>query len=344
MAGSPEDSNVQGDLDINLAGGDIRIDGVDPVNTTVDIDTTVTFDRLITAFRVPAGVGTLTLADLRLDKGQVNGTSSTGGNVLGGPGISLVLLNARVSNGNAINSAGGGISAAGPLTLTSVEMDGNQAQSYGSNATGSAILAQGALIINDSDIHGNTGTVTTSALQPSLDNTEIRGGAISVGVGGSLSMNRSTVRNNPLDSTNNTTRIPRGAGIYLREANATITDSTINGNTTIAGTNPVGAGISFNDTTTGGPADNTLTVQNSTIYNNALGTPTAGSSTGGGLEAEGGITRLWHVTFAQNGANLGSALGWIPRPHPERRIRDDARLALPRERQQQQAPRREESC
>ncbi len=144
---------------------------------------------------------------------------------------------------------------------------------FGSNDNGAGILNTENLTISNSTIAGNTVSAT------------FRGGG-GIGNFGTLTVTNSRIVDNKV-----TGSLGNGGGIFNSIGIATITDSTISGNTASSS----GGGI-------GNRASNTVTVTNSTISNNQ-------AAFGGGIDINGGTTlAVTNSTISSNTAGRGSAI------------------------------------
>ncbi|GAB5442208.1 MAG: hypothetical protein Fues2KO_25570 [Fuerstiella sp.] len=254
---------------------------------------------------------------------NVHSTANTGGEVrgritfdtIGGSGGGILNDGGTVNIqdtpflANVAGRAGGGIETnGGVVTMTGGRLQANTAGPAGAavpgNGGGLHTTGAGNVSISNADVFQNvaaneggglwnssTGTLTISNVDVER-NVAIVGGGVYAQGGGS---GTTTVQDSSLLEDNvaiGDAATQGGGGLYSDGANVLIDDSRVNENhaTGAAGS---GGGV-FNN---GG----TLTVNQSTIFNNSA------SRAGGGLEANGGTSTLTRVSFIAN--STGSAPG-----------------------------------
>ena len=246
----------------------------------------------------------VTITDLTLLNGRTAANESGGGiHVTSGEDVTLTDVTLRA---NSTTLSGGGIYNEGTLTINSV-----------------ALLNHSAIVENSLPV-GNGGGVFNNGGIVAIGRTLIArnhagsGGGVANGGGGTLVVTDSTVDHNTalsgagisnfdagstfkLDASTvsiNST-YAQGGGVFLRDGNATITNSTISGNvTTYSG----GAGVTI--------LSGSLSVTNSTIVANGLeGSNTPVGDAGGGIRQFGGTVSLLNTIVADNTQMLGT-LHW----------------------------------
>ena len=254
-------------------------------------------------------VQAVTLSDLTI----ADGTGVTANGRRAGGGLyndhATVTLDHVVVIGNAVSTggAGGGIyNAAGTLILNASTVSGNSvASSVSSNGIGGGIVnATGAVILNSSTVFGNSvanngfgGGIEDMSGTLTLNSSTVSGNSVGsgqFGSGGGVASGRGLVVVNSSSITDNTagTNV-EGGGLDL-EGPATITDSTIAGNT--AGT--FGGGINLREDFL---ADSRISVTRSVIRGNSAGS-------GGGLFNSDGAVTIDHTTVSGNFARSGSGV------------------------------------
>lgn len=193
--------------------------------------------------------------------------------------------------GNAIQ--GGGIQAiTNSLALTRVQMTDNTAQ------YGGAIYFQPNLIDHPSArLTINGSTIDSNHATPStfFPNSDAYGGGIYAT--GPATITDSTISGNTVSQP--TAQGAFGGGIHTHQ-DLTLTGTTISGNTAAGTTHSVGAGLNFQGTT--------LTAVNSTFSGNTV-SAAGGTRAGGAINLPFGTTaKLSNVTLAGNSASVGSAI------------------------------------
>ncbi len=180
-----------------------------------------------------------------------------------------------VLSGNSSTFAGGAIYSRGTsaapnsLTIVGCTISNNKSN----NSEGGAIRQQyGSLTIEDSTLDGNS--------------AKSAGGAISAADGGIVVTIQGSTINNNLASTN------YGGGVFVKNGDMTVNDSTISGNSA-----PSGGGIEsqlFN-------SSYTLSLTDTVVSNNY------GRDDGGGLDSFGPVV-ITRCTFSNNSTRIGTGL------------------------------------
>jgi hypothetical protein len=175
IAGSNEDNNATGDLDIN---GDTTIVGAGSATTIIDADG---LDRV---FHVRSGSSTL--QSLTITGGDVG--AGSGGNIFQASGANLTITDSVVSAGQALN--GGGVAgSAGTLTIdrteiinnTSLSIQGNGSVGAGISKNGnnsSFLVLTNSLIANNNATGGNAGGLYMNG-NATVSNTTFTGNSAS---------------------------------------------------------------------------------------------------------------------------------------------------------------------
>jgi CSLREA domain-containing protein len=223
----PDDTNVNGDLDVTGGGGTI-IRSAGPGLATIDADSNV----------VPGPP-----ADQR---GRAIEVLSSAG--------AVALEGIRVQGGGEFSGAGGGILSVAPLTLIDSEVTNNVIGEHIGGLTtsgGAGILINdpGSLTLTRSTVANNVAKANPSSLGDSA-----RGGGILFGSpSGDLNATNSTISGNVVDSSGNTVNTTYGGGIWYSSGLAmNLTNVTISNNSaTGGGGNVFGGGIVlFNENAT----------------------------------------------------------------------------------------------
>ena len=192
IAGSGEDSNATGDLDIT---SEIIINGFGPnsVNTIIQAGTDVTngIDRVLhVRTALPLLIGNLTLNTVTVQYGRE--PDSTRGGGIYNDVSTLVVNNSTISNNQVLGTGvGGGIASNGNSSISNSTIANNTAR----NGGGMYILAATTTDLNNVTISGNIAT------------NQGGGGYISGTNGAILNLNHVTIVNNSDNST--------GDGIYF---------------------------------------------------------------------------------------------------------------------------------
>jgi predicted outer membrane repeat protein len=205
----------------------------------------------------------------------------------------LTVADSVISN-NSIDLTGGGIHAyGGTVTVTDTLISSNTAASTG----GGIYTELATLTVTNSTFSGNTavagGGIQEMSGAATVTNCTFSGNTIGSSGGGITNISGTLTVTNSIFSGNSATshQFGNGGGIFNR-ATATVTDSTLSGNS------------AFLD---GGGIDNTgtLTVTNSILTGNSS---TAGSGGGGGgIYNTGSILRVSNSTLSDNTAFFGGA-------------------------------------
>ncbi|MEO6123317.1 MAG: choice-of-anchor Q domain-containing protein [Ilumatobacteraceae bacterium] len=253
IAGTNEDSNATGDLDIT---GETTIIGAGSGSTTIDANG---IDRAIELTGGP-----VTLQSLTITNGSVPGGS--GGNLLEHNSVDLTVADSVISNGNA--SYGGGIAGGvGVLNILRTALVGNSVVGVsGSSGVGAAISKVGA---------GQASLVMTDSL---VTNNHADQNALAIMyVTAGLTVTNSTISGNTAYS-----RIVLLEAQQSENFAASLDHVTIANNTTVS-LGGGGAGLSINLLS---PAVMPVTVTGSLFVNNVTGATSSNCS----LSGDGGPT------------------------------------------------------
>ena len=272
VAGSNDDANATGDLDVIASGGDLTIDGTGAGTTSIDTtDSPAWADRVLN--QVSAASGTpLVVRELTITGGN---TGNFGGGILALAG-SLTLESARVT-GNAAFGNGGGIDSrtgADSLSILDSQIDSNSS-TLGDG--GGGVQTANLTTIDSSSIIGNHATY----------NQALGGGITAVDVA-DITVTDSLIANNVAQSTGSAA--PRGGGINMKSGSATIRNSTISGNEVLGGASRTGGAVRV-------AGASTVTIVNSTVSDNKA---ELSGGTAGGIRLEAGTVNLVHATIAPN--------------------------------------------
>lgn len=323
IAGSGENGNSTGDLDVN----DPDLDSVTITGPGTDTPGSIVLDgngtdRIFDAFS-PLGLKNLTVTG--------GGTVVLGGGIRSHPDIGLTLEHVDV-RANRIEASvgtmslrGGGMYLEGPALLDDVVVAGNTAMDDAVNPLGAGIYF-GATTSEALGLFNST--ITGNVAASNGDHSALGGGIYARP--GSLLLDDNVVTDNrvEIDPASGSAEA-EGGGIYFRgSGDLTVVDSVVRGNTArLAGTGStvLGGGvmlldstfgsariarseISGNTLTTDGAAvaggglyqqtDRGLTLSNSTISGNRI--DASGGLGGGGLFVGRGTVELNNVTVAAN--------------------------------------------
>ncbi len=307
IAGTGEDDNVNGDLDIKTS---LVISGAGAGSTTIDGNWTVTDERVfhvigaisvtVKAVTITGGIGDgagiynvggvlmvnniiITASGFSGGGGAINNSGGSAiitnstftNNSAGGGGGSLynsatmIVMTSTISSSGA-SSGGGGIFNQGTLTLTNSTIAGNSAVGYGD---GGGIFSTGTLNVTSSTIISNTtshdgGGIANSGSMTIISSTiGMSAGVNSAGGDGGGIYNSGALTLTQSIVSNNSAGI--GAGIYDLGSNVIIKNSTISANSTAGD----GGGILATGTA--------MTITNVTISENTSG------GSGGGIRRAG---------------------------------------------------------
>ncbi|MEH2062181.1 MAG: DUF4347 domain-containing protein, partial [Nostoc sp.] len=271
----------------------------DPGIETIIFDTTGIF-------------GDATPDTITLTSGQLNVTEGviiqgTGANKLAISGnnasrvfnasASLSIDGLNITGGNAGNSFGGGIYSTSSVTVSNSTISGNV-----TNTSGGGIYGTSSVIVSNSTISGNTANTSGGGIygtsSATVSDSTISGNIVNTSGGGIYTSN-ATITNSTLSG--NTAS--NGGGIY-GTSSATVSDSTVSGN--IANTS--GGGIySSNATITNSTVSgNTANTNGGGIYGSSSAT-VSNSTVSGNIATSGGgiyssITTLTNSTISSNTA------------------------------------------
>ena len=277
-AGSNEDTNQNGDLDVAGGTSGVTVDGGTSRATVDGNGIERVFDVL---------GGTVAFRNLVIR----NGDSAAEGGGIRSAGA-LTIAGSELSQ-NAAGSSGGGVSQqGGSLTISASRIAGNSA--LGGSGGGVNVALDAPLVMTDSSIEGNT--------------AYRQGGGIALQEGGALDMARSRVVSNRVVNDASGSPVPPVTGGGLADmapsAEVTIADSQFTDNSTSAGTD---AG-----TNNGGGARlaGPTTISRTTFNGNSVSGGEAGTGpSGGGLYVQSGTTNLVNVTVSSNLATTAGGDG-----------------------------------
>lgn len=264
IAGPTEDANATGDLDIT---DDIEILGVNADITIVQAGTEsqAGIDRV---FHIHPGVNA-DIAELTIRNGASPEDEHGGGILV--ENASLSLREAVISD-NFADRTGGGIrtESTSDVTIT----DSTMTRNYADGSNGGAIYLDGAgasLDIANSDIVDNQARTNGGGILTEFDGTTI-------------TVTSSRINDNVAGAVSN---LGNGGGLYLNDADVTITDSSVNGN----GAAGNGGGIYTS-------GDTTVLIERSSVSNNEAGTD--GFGAWGGIRALADSITISNSTISGN--------------------------------------------
>ena len=282
LTGPGEDASATGDLDIT---DDLTLSGIDAASTVIDGNNS---DRVI---HIP-GAATVQISKVTIQGGNppggCTGCTNNGGGILNHG--NLRIMDSTVS-GNTSKLASG-IDNWGSLSVEFSVIDSNTGASYGGGIRNTA--AASLNIINSTISNHTVGeigggianegitTITNSIIRGNSTTGNLRsGGGITNAIGGTMTINDSTISANTATSNGKAGAISNGGILTIRR-------STLSGNATSGGGNVANSG--------------TLTISNTTISGN--------SATGdnGGILNEGGTTTITNTTFSGNSGNTTADL------------------------------------
>jgi CSLREA domain-containing protein len=333
-AGSGEDGNGTGDLDVNTGAGGLTIDG--GAGQTVDAGA---LDRVM---ELRTGAGLLTLEEITL----TGGSGTQGGGLLISAVGGQVELEDSAVNENTATSSAGGISVGGGtnaiLTLDTTEVRDNTvtgASGQGGgiisssnttlNATDGSIIAENEVTGGTAGVGGGISGTGTINVSDSLifDNVVTgSGGGISMS-GGALTVTGSNIVDNTAQRLA-TTGDQGGGGIQAADGTISIDDSVIAFNSTGVTQSAPGGGININGTavpviTDSLIADNDatrsgggitlqfqsgLTLRRSIVSGNEVSDPTADGAAGGGIHETGSGAVLIEDTLVSGNSTTATDL------------------------------------
>lgn len=296
-AGATPDDNDGGDIDIDLAGGPVKVVGAGLANTRIDPNDV---DRALDVL----GAGSLELASLGIEDGTARG-AQPGGAVRAASGDASLALRSVALTANTSEGPGGGLHYLGPgLTVEGSVISNNVVRGSAAGRRGGGVYlgGGGAASITGTTVLGNR--VETNGPGAGAD---VSGGGIAT-EGAPLTVIRSEVSENSVEVSNGSD-LAGGGGVSSHNADAAVFESTVAGNFLGGGASRRGAGLLHVDDA--GPA-NPLSVHNSTISGNDAG---AAPSLGGGLKTLGGTSTVSFASFARNVASAGRAVHFEQSPN-----------------------------
>jgi hypothetical protein len=192
IVGAFENSNVQGDLDILAAGGDLTIDGAGAGISIIDGDGVVINDRV---FHIAPYGGSITvnISGVTIQNGNTGGG---GGGILNVGSGTVNITNSTLSGNQAAGLGGGGIGNTkdgGTVNITNSTLSANQT------------TADGGGIYNDD---GGTVNITNST----LSGNQATGGGGGIFNASTVTMKNVTIADNAADDDGNGTG--DGGGVY----------------------------------------------------------------------------------------------------------------------------------
>lgn len=279
--GSPDDGN-DGDLDIS---DDVTIEGNSPTATVINGNGSVTHDRI---FHVgPSSAPTVTIRNLTLQNGHaVNGSSLTSANVGGGIFIgdgTVLLESLQILS----NSSGNGATPVTPNTAGTIGACG-----------GGVAIGKGTVTLSDSTIaHNAAGKGGNGSSSTAAGGQGGSGGGICINQG-TVAIRNTTIFDNFSGSGGDAFGSAAGGkggdggGLFLAltvgSANVTLNNVTMMGNSTGIGGDGAPSGLGGDG---GGLAHptvaGTLTIGNSVIAGNMVGSGGVAVDCGGGATSEG---------------------------------------------------------
>jgi hypothetical protein len=279
----------------NAAGQDGG--GMIMTGATININRTSVHDNY--AGRSGGGVeatGTLIINDSSIINNSANqsvpATVSYGGGGVSASGN--VVIADTIIRGNSSKSIGGGLFCWGAATITGCTITGNSASDSG----GGILLGTGTLTVTNSAIRGNSAG----------------GGGGGIASNGSLVVTNSAISGNSANGVAQNSSYRHGGGIWC-VGSLLVVGTTISGNSSKYDGGGIWSGLNAN-----------VTITNSTVSGNSAGTGggvwvTSGASVshstiasnsaqslGGGFFAQSGTLQLQHSIVAQNSAPVGRNL------------------------------------
>lgn len=241
LQGVGEDLSATGDLDIV---SDLTVQGAGPTTTIVAGAWAANTDRI---FHVLTAGTDAALNNLAMRDG--GGAEDAGGVLVLGPNVSLQMSNAVITSNETTGDVGALWNDGGTVTLRDVLISDNAAQ----QCCSSIANTPGSMTLERVTVRGNT--------------TEDDSGIYS---DATLVIADSTISGNTTTGTGTT----EGAGVFIDGGTASITNSTISGNSSTFH----GGGI-FTD-------DGTLTLNNATVVGNVADSDSNATGDGGGVAQE----------------------------------------------------------
>ncbi|MBI4770972.1 MAG: CSLREA domain-containing protein, partial [Chloroflexi bacterium] len=195
LAGTPEDANTRGDLDLT---SNLTLQGAGASTTIVDGNGSTLNDRVFDII----GPVAVTLSNMTIQNGR---RSANGGGIQNAG--DLTLTNVTVTGNTAVGfSFGGGLSSFGSLTATNSTFSGNTA-----DQGGGIYVGNGTAVLSSVTLSGNTATGSSAD-----------GGGLYVESSTSATLTDSTLSGNTADN--------NGGGL-LNFGNVTLTNATFTANT-----------------------------------------------------------------------------------------------------------------
>lgn len=329
LNGSPEDSNVSGDLDIN-SDIIITVDGTAATIDGADLSGHGNPDRI---FQVGAG-DSLTLQNVTVQTGKVTTTSGniTGGCIQVGTNGSLTLTSSTVQNcdldltGSASFGGGAGIGVQGSnatATITDSIIQNNEisysaSSSEDGRGSGVYVSSSASVTISGTTFTSNTisvdsgsaqggaiysnatsdSTVTTSTFDSNSATSasgSSSGGAVYLSNNSTWTFSKSLFESNSANVASSGSVFARGGAIDTRTGDETnIINCTFSGNSTTG--NLTYGGAIFSSPSSG----DTLKISHSTIAGNTSGDGSSTTSRGGGLMINGNNFSFINTIVANN--------------------------------------------
>jgi hypothetical protein len=275
------DSSLNGQT-ITLTSGTIFIGASITISGPGSSNLTVSGNNALEIFVIDSGQ-TVTISGLSLTGAK---TTFSGG-AIENQGGAVTVSDCNIYNNTVTGGSGGGVfSNAGSITITNCTISNNSATGTASAGGGVALFGVTATITG-STITGNTGENGGGGiLTQFFDNG-------STTIAGNLMVTDCTISNNKTSGL--------GGGIWVLGSTATVSNSTISGNSAIFG----GGGVANENATAGSSTIvGTFTVLDSTISGNT-------GQVGGGINNPGGSLTLKNSTLTGNQSTNGGSGGAI---------------------------------
>ncbi|MDX6406725.1 MAG: trimeric autotransporter adhesin [Blastocatellia bacterium] len=275
---------------ITLTSGELLINKGLTIHGPGASQLTVSGNNTVRVFNIQSG-NTVTVSNLTIANGKVNGATNGGGLLNGG---ALTLINCNLYNSNTASSGGGIYSDGTSLTLTNCNVGGagsgqaNSATFSGAgifNNSGSLTITGGSIVGNGAGATGGGGiqiaggTATLNGVAITQNHAFISFGGGIGSTGGTTSVINSLIAGNTAS---------RGGAIYNNGGAVTVVNSTISGNT-VTGS---GGGVR-NDS-------GTFALTNVTLTNNRSDSDNSGAEPGGGILRSAGTVTLKNTLVAGN--------------------------------------------